>query len=67
MIYSDVFSALPTAAKTAIYNRMWTVLSGKDSSARYAKLSRQDRAAIIQILQQTKNDLPTSFQATAAN
>jgi hypothetical protein len=65
MIYSDVFTALPPAAKAAIYDRMWAVLSGQEKSARYARLSRQDRQDIIQILRDTKSDLPPSFQASA--
>jgi hypothetical protein len=66
MIYSDVFTALPAAAKAAIYDRMWAVLSGQDKSARYARLSRQDRQDIIQILRDTKSDLPPSFHASAS-
>ena len=64
MIYSDVFSALPAAAKAAIYDRMWAVLSGQDHSARYARLSQQDRLAVIQILTETKDDLPSSFRSS---
>ena len=61
MIYSDVFSALPDAARMAIYNRLWVVLSGQDPSPRYTRLSSQDRQDIIQILLDTKSDLPVSF------
>jgi hypothetical protein len=65
MINSEVFAALPTAAKQAIYNRLWTVLSGQDPSPRYARLSSQDRRDIIDILRDTKNDLPPIFQTRA--
>jgi hypothetical protein len=62
-IYSETFDALPTEVKAAIYRRMWTVLSGQETSTRYEKLSRDDRQAVIEILRDTKKDLPAYFQA----
>ena len=41
---------------------MWQVLSGQDKSARYARLSLADRQAIVDILRDTKKDLPADFQ-----
>jgi len=61
-IYSETFDALPAETKAAIYQRMWTVLSGQDASTRYEKLSRADRRAVIEILRDTKKDLPAYFQ-----
>jgi hypothetical protein len=43
---------------------MWTVLSGAATDARYTRLSAADRQAIIEILRDTKTDLPPSFRAT---
>jgi hypothetical protein len=62
MIYAEAFDGLPAEAKQAIYARMWQVLSGEDRSQRYARLSRTDRQAIIEILRDTKKGLPDSFQ-----
>jgi hypothetical protein len=62
MIYSDAFNALPAAAKDRVYQRMWQVLSGQDKSARYARLLPADRQAIVDILRETKKDLPGDFQ-----
>ena len=62
MIYSPAFDSLPSAARTAIYQRMWQVLSGEDQSARYARLSRADRRAIAEILRATKPGLPAYFR-----
>src|SRR5262249_53075029 len=42
MIYSHAFDGLPTAARDAVYTRMWEVLSGKDKSPKYSKLSPAD-------------------------
>jgi hypothetical protein len=62
MIYTPAFDALPADARTIVYQRMWQVLSGKDANKRYAKLSRPDRQAVVEILRETKKDLPQYFQ-----
>jgi hypothetical protein len=61
MIYSEAFDALPAAAKAAAYDRLWQVLSGQDKDKKY-KLSLVDRQAIVEILRETKKDLPAFFQ-----
>jgi hypothetical protein len=58
MIYSDSFDAIPAAAKKAIYQRLYDVLSGKDQNARFAHLGKRERQAILEILTDTKADLP---------
>jgi hypothetical protein len=65
MIDSDSFNRLPAVAKQAVYRRMWTILSGEDRSARYRRLSPEDRRAIIEILGGTKRDLPPFFTPAA--
>jgi hypothetical protein len=61
MIYSDAFDALPAEAREAIYKRMWEVLSGHEKGTKYAKLTSTDRQAVIEILLDTKKDLPDYF------
>ena len=62
LIYSPAFDALPAPAKDAIYRRLWQVLSGEERDDRYrAALSRADRQAIVEILRDTKKDLPAYF------
>jgi hypothetical protein len=62
-IYSDAFDALPPSAKAPIYRRMWQVLSGEERGDRYrSALSLADRRAIVEILKDTKRDLPAYFQ-----
>ena len=63
MIYSVAFDGLPVAAKDAVYSRMWEVLSGKDKAPKYAKLTAADRSAIVDILRETKSNLPAYFKA----
>ena len=63
LVYSPAFDALPPLAKSPIYARMWTVLSGEAAEPRYRALSRADRQAIVEILRDTKPDLPAYFTA----
>ena len=62
LIYSEPFDGLPASAKSAVYARMWEILSGQERDARYAVLSASDRRAILEILTETKPD----FAAFAA-
>jgi hypothetical protein len=66
LIYSPSFDALPENAKRGIYARLWRVLSGAATEARYAQLSAADRRAVVEILRETKTDLPAYFHASAA-
>jgi hypothetical protein len=64
LIYSAAFDALPPGAKAPIYRRMWQVLSGEEREPRYSSaLALADRQAIVEILRDTKKDLPAYFQA----
>jgi hypothetical protein len=63
MIYTDAFDALPAAVKNLVYERMWEVLSGKETNKVYARLSLADRRAIVEILRETKKGLPEYFRA----
>jgi hypothetical protein len=65
MIYSNAFEALPPEAKTAIYERMWQILSGHEKDRKYARLALADRQAIVGILRDTKRDLPDYFQSVS--
>ena len=58
LIYSAAFDALPAPAKDRIYQRLWEILSGRDESKTYARLSGDDRRAILSVLLETKSGLP---------
>ena len=64
MVYSPAFDALPARAKTAAYDRMSAVLSGRIAGEPYGRLSPGDRRAIVEILKATKPGLPASFGDT---
>jgi hypothetical protein len=63
MVYSDAFEALPGAVKNLVYERMWDVLSGRETNKAYVRLSLIDRRAIVEILRETKKGLPDYFRA----
>ena len=58
MVYSEAFDGLPAAVKTAIYSRMIDTLSSDAASSRL-RVSADDRRAILEILRDTKKDLPS--------
>jgi hypothetical protein len=62
MIDTEAFAALPSVAKDAVYRRMWHILSGQESDKRYARLSLADRQAVVEILRDTRKDLPDYFR-----
>lgn len=65
LIYSEAFEALPAAVKDRVYRRLWEVLSGQDQSERYARLSPEDRQAVLEILRETKPSLPAYWREGA--
>ena len=58
VIYTRQFEGLPGEAKARIYLRLWEVLTGKDTSPTFAHLAEADRKAVLEILRETKPDLP---------
>jgi hypothetical protein len=66
MIYTPAFDRMPDAARSAVYKRLWDVLSGRVQSPIYKqKLPLADRQAIVEILRETKAGLPDYFQPKA--
>jgi hypothetical protein len=61
LIYSDAFDALPEPAKGYVYHRLLEILSGQDKSQDFAKLSGEDRRAVLEILLATKPQLPKEW------
>jgi hypothetical protein len=62
MVYSAAFSALPADARSAVYVRMWDILSGRDTTPKYARLTEADRRAVVDILHETIHDLPVDIR-----
>jgi hypothetical protein len=62
LIYSEAFDSLPGPAKAYLYRRLLEVLTGQERGAEFARLSGEDRRAILEILLATKSGLPESWQ-----
>jgi hypothetical protein len=63
MIYSAAFDAMPDMIREPVYRRLFEVLTGKDHSEKFARLSDKDRANILSILRDTKSNLPDYWRA----
>jgi len=58
MIYSAAFDALPPPVRDRVYRRLYDALSGADRRTAYGETAAADRLAAIEILRETKPDLP---------
>ncbi|MEO8052076.1 MAG: hypothetical protein ABI833_16805 [Acidobacteriota bacterium] len=68
MIYSAAFDGMPGFVRDRVYQRLYDILSGKDSSPSAGglslkRLSADDRQAILEIVRETKPNLPASWTA----
>ncbi len=61
MIYSQAFDSMPDMVRDRVYQRLHEILTGKDHSERYARLTANDKRAILEILRDTKKNLPPYF------
>jgi hypothetical protein len=58
LVYSAAFDGLGPEVKAAIYDRLRTILSGRDTHRKYENLTASDRLAVLEILRDTKPDFP---------
>ncbi|MBV9865978.1 MAG: hypothetical protein JO316_11540 [Abitibacteriaceae bacterium] len=63
LIYSPDFDSLPPALKAKIYQRLWDILTDKDHSPDFQHLTPESRRAILEILVDTKPDLPDYWKS----
>jgi hypothetical protein len=62
LIYSPAFDGLPASVKGRVYQRLWDVVTGKETGKDYAHLTATDRQAIREILIDTKPGLPAYWK-----
>lgn len=62
LIYSEAFDALPATMKERVYRRLREVLTGAETGPAFAHLSADDRRAVLEILVDTKPDLPDDWK-----
>ena len=46
--------------------RLWDILNGKDANPDFAAIPEEDRKAILEILRDTKPNLPAYWRETAS-
>ena len=62
LIYSAPFDGMPTEVRERVFARVFEILSGRETSPRYAALDPGSRQAVLEILRETK---PEFARATA--
>jgi hypothetical protein len=62
LIYSEAFDNIPEPAKGYVYHRLLEILTGREQSPDFAKLTGEDRRAILEILLATKPGLPEEWK-----
>ena len=63
MIYSAAFDNMPDIVRERVYQRLYEILTGKDQDPAYARLTNDDRRAILEILRDTKPNLAAYWAA----
>ena len=63
LVYSDALDALPAKVRGEVWQQIWDVLTGRNSSAEFAHLSADDRTAVLEILRETKPGLPDYWRS----
>ncbi len=61
LIYSAAFDDLPALAREYVYHRLFEVLTGREQGSEFARLTGEDRRAILEILLATKPGLPEEW------
>ena len=62
LIYSEAFDRLPGEVRSYALRRLHDVLTGSDNNKAFAHLSAADRRAILEILRETKSNLPAYWR-----
>ena len=57
---------MPATVRGPVYQRLYDVLIGRDQGATLAHLSADDRSSILQILRDTKPNLPEYWGGASA-
>ena len=63
LIYSAAFDNIPAEMREHVLKKLFNILTGIDQSPDFANLRAADRQAILEILRETKHDLPTCWKS----
>jgi len=67
LIYSEAFDMLPRPMREHLLQRLHEILTGQDTSPEFATLSPETRRAILEILRETKLNLPDYWRAESVS
>jgi hypothetical protein len=62
LIYASAFDSLPAVMREHLLQRLFDILTGKDPDPQFAKIAANDRTAVLDILRETKKNLPTYWR-----
>jgi hypothetical protein len=62
LIYSASFRELAAEVREYVWQRLWDILNGRDTSPEFAHLSSGDRQEILEILRETHPELPAEWK-----
>jgi len=63
LIYSAAFDGMPDVVRDRVYQRLYDVLTGKETSKTFVGISAADRQAVLEIVRATKPTLPKYWLA----
>jgi hypothetical protein len=63
MIYSEAFDNMPETVRDRVYRKLYDVLTEKNTDKKFERLSAADRRAALEILRETKPNLPEYFRS----
>jgi hypothetical protein len=66
LIYTPAFDSLPTGVRDNILQRLYDILTGKDTAREWDRLTAADRQAVLEILRETKPNLPPYWHTQTA-
>jgi hypothetical protein len=61
LIYSEAFDAMPKPALEQFHRQLWLVLTGQNQDKEFAAITAEERKAVLEILRETKENLPDYF------
>lgn len=64
MIYSEDFDRMPDLLRDRVYRKLYEVLAGRDQSPAFVRITADDRRNIMEILLDTKPNLPAWWRRT---
>jgi hypothetical protein len=67
LIYSESIDALPNPALDYFYRQLWLALIGRSTDKALASIPVADRKAVLEILRETRSNLPDFFQQDEEN